>query len=240
MKEIEGFVLQSIDYKDNHKILYLYSALGHHTLLAYNVKKMNNIQRFLSQRGSLIQYKIPEKPMAPLKDGELINAYDTIKEDPIAYTRMLHILELVRHVIDDHSNHEKMFHFIKKIFNHMNRQLDSELYQYIFELKLLHFIGYGLNFKACSICGKKTNLVFHPSSGGVICKQHVKDFSVSYPYDIYELLAHLYYIDVDHASPRNLTHKQRIQIKEIITLLYDEFVGFHTKSSKILEQMQKI
>ncbi len=240
MEETKGLVLQSLDYKDNHKILYLYTAVGHQTLLAYGVKKMNNIQRFLSQRGSLIQYKTPKKPMDSLCDGELLNGYDSIKEDPTTYTRMLHILELVRHVIDDHSNHPKMFQFLVKIFDQMNQLKDAELYQYIFELKLLHFIGYGLNFKQCNICGNNKDLVFHPSSGGVICRHHIKDFSVTYPYDTYESLAHLYFIDISQDTPRQLSSTERSHISDIIALLYDEFVGYQTKSSKILQQMKKI
>ena len=38
-----AFVLQSIDYKDNHKILYTYTKDGQQSILAYNVKKLKNI-----------------------------------------------------------------------------------------------------------------------------------------------------------------------------------------------------
>ncbi|MCF7925483.1 MAG: DNA repair protein RecO [Candidatus Izimaplasma sp.] len=240
MAETEGFVLQSIDYKEDHKILYLYTEQGHQTVIAYRVKKMNNIQRFLSQRGSLIRFKRPQKELDALQDGTLINAYETIKQDPIAYTRLLHILELVRHVIDDHSNHHKMFHFLTKLFDQMNQSSDTEIYQFIFELKLLHFIGYGLNFKQCNICQSTNNLVFHPSSGGVICPKHIKDLSDTYRYDIYEVLAHYYYIDISQDTPRQIPNTKRLKIAHIIDMLYDEFVGYKTKSSQILKQMKKI
>lgn len=234
-----AFVLQSIDYKDNHKILYTYTKDGQQSILAYNVKKLKNRSRYLSQRGNLIQYSSPKKELASLKDGQLVNEYENIKLDPIKYATQLHILELVRHVIDDASNHEKMFNFLSKIFDLMNQGFDEETLAFIFELKLLYFVGYGLNFKACSICFKTEDLVFHVNSGGLICKDHIKDLSRSYQGDVIDDLKRLYFIDIlTDSFPLIEGHKKHL-IRQIIDELYEEFISYHTKSSQILKQLKK-
>lgn len=237
--DLEAFVVQSLEYKDHHKILYTYTPKGHQSVLAYHVKKMKSLSRHLSQRGNLIQYSAPKKELGALKDASLINEYETLKNDPIKYTYMLHILELVRHVIDDGADHEKMFSFLKKIFKFMNSGRDCEFYTFIFELKLLYFIGYGLNLNHCVRCEKQDNLVFHPSSGGLTCPHHVKDLSRTYTMDIALKVKHLYQMDVSKESPFDISPRERLMIRRLIDDLYEEFVSYKTKSSQILKQFKK-
>jgi DNA repair protein RecO (recombination protein O) len=54
----KAFVLNSLDYKDSSRILYLYTEKGHISVIAHGVKKLNSINRFLSQNGNLIKLSI--------------------------------------------------------------------------------------------------------------------------------------------------------------------------------------
>lgn len=239
MAQIEAIVLNSIEYKDSSKILNLYTKLGHKSVLAHGVKKHNNINRFLSQNCTRIKLELSDKKLPSLKDGELLDEYENIKKDVYTYSYMNHIMELVNYTINSDSNHEKMFHFLTRLLTLVNDGFDADVASFIFELKLLHFIGYGLNFRGCNICDENENLVFHISSGGVICNHHLDADIHTYGPDIYGILQTLYYHDIDKEFAITLTDTDRIIIRHILDVLYDEFVSFHTKSMKIIKQIEK-
>ena len=239
MALIEAIVLHSIEYKDSSKILNLYTKEGHKSVLAHGVKKHNNINRFLSQNCTRIKLDISDKKLPSLKDGELLDEYENIKKDVYTYSYMNHILELVNHTISSDSDHQKMYHFLTRLLTLVNQGFDADIASFIFELKLLHFIGYGLNFKGCSICDKNENLVFHVSSGGIICKHHLDADIHTYGEEVYQLLQALYYLDIDQECTITFLDTDRIIIRHILDILFDEFVSFHTKSMKIIKQIEK-
>ena len=148
MEMNEAIVLRSLDYKDSSKILYLYTEKGLTSVIAHGVKKMNSQFRVLSQAGNLISLSMSQSKFPSLKDGVLINEFETLRKDLFAFTYVSHILELINNTIPEDSNHLKMFLFLKKIFFKMNDGIDPETLSFIFELKLLYFLGYGFNFSA--------------------------------------------------------------------------------------------
>ena len=97
--------------------------------------------------GTVVNVELTNAALPSLREAELISDYPIVKQDIIAYTYMNHIMELVKSAISDDLNHEKMFQFLEKLFKKMNEGTDSATLSFIFELKLLHFVGYGLNFK---------------------------------------------------------------------------------------------
>ena len=238
MDFIEGIVLKSLDYKDSSKILYLYTDKGLLSVIAHGVKKMNSINRFLSQNGNLIKFTHSSGKFPSLKEGELVNDFPVIKEDIIAYTYMNHIMELVNNTISEDLDHSKMFSFLNRLFLLFNEKYDSEILSFIFELKLLFFLGYGLNFKKCNVCDDNINLVFCVDSGGLICKEHLSFNQESFDSDIYNILRELYYIDINKYKELKITDNQKVIIRHIVDLLFDQYVSFSTKSRKILLQLQ--
>jgi len=235
----KAFVLNSLDYKDNSRILYLYTEKGHISVIAHGVKKLNSINRFLSQNGTLIKLSISNSKFPSLKEGSLINEYEEIKKDIYKYTYMNHIMELVRSVISDDLNHPKMFQFLEKLFLKLNENDPPDMLSFIFELKLLHFIGYGLNFTKCSICDDNENLTFSPTNGGLVCAKHLNFKNLSYDSDTYMLLKTLYIIDITKQDIPEITNALKVIIRNVIDVLYDEFVSFKTKSRKIIKQIEK-
>lgn len=234
----KAIVLNSIDYKDNSKILYLYTEEGHKSVIAHGVKKLNNINRFLSQNGNVISLSLTNGKFPSLKEGHLLNDYENIKKDIYQYTYMNHIMELVKNVVSDDLNHSKMFFFLEKIFSKMNQGYQSNILSYIFELKLLHFVGYGLNFKGCNLCTDNEVLVFNPSSGGLVCKKHLNFNDPAYDKDIYQILYQLYVIDIERDELPEIDKPTMRIIRSIIDLLYDEFISYNTRSKEILKQIE--
>ena len=235
----KAFVLHSMDYKDSSKILYLYSEKGHFSVIAHRVKKLDSINRFLSQNGTMIQLTTSKGSFPSLVEGKLLKEYNKIKQDIYKYSYMNHIMELVRNVVSDDLDHSRMFQFLDKIFTLMNDTDQPDILSFIFELKLLYFIGYGLNFKHCQVCNDNENLVFHVSSGGLTCLKHLKYGDMSFTSDIYNILKHLYYIDVSKDPLPQIEPQIKPIIRNIIDMIYDEFISFKTKSREIIRQIEK-
>ncbi len=239
MDFLEAIVLKSLDYKDSSKILYLYSKNGLQSVIAHGVKKMNSINRFLSQNGNLINITFSKGSFPSLKEGELVNDFPEIKKDILAYSYLNHIMELVNNTISEDSDHPKMFNFLKRLFILFNEKQDPEILCFIFELKLLYFLGYGLNFKQCNVCSKTKDLVFSIDNGGLICAEHLSINQQSYDSNVYLLLSKMYYIDINDYENFELSKNKRVIIRHIIDQLFDQYVSFKTKSRNILQQLQK-
>jgi DNA repair protein RecO (recombination protein O) len=142
-------------------------------------------------------------------------------------------------VISDDLNHPKMFQFLEKLFSKLNQNEAPDILSFIFELKLLHFIGYGLNFTKCSICDDNENLRFSSTNGGLVCTKHLNFKDISYDADVYQILKILYYIDINKQNLPEIPNSLKAIIRNIIDMLYDEFVSFKTKSRKIIKQIEK-
>jgi len=239
MAVMEAIVLNSIQYKDSSKILNLYTENGHKSVIAHGVKKLNSKNRFLSQNCTIISLNISDKKLPSLGEGELVNEFPNIKKDIYKYSYMSHILELVKNTISDESDHLKMYSFLKRLLQLVDNGFSADTASFIFELKLLHFLGYGLNFRMCNVCGKTENLEFHISSGGLTCREHLDENIHTYGSDVYLVLKALYYLDINKPITLEIDKTSKIIVRHIIDVLFDEFISFNTKSMKIIKQIEK-
>lgn len=235
----EAIVLRSLDYKDSSKILYLYTDEGLKSVIAHSVKKMNSINRFLSQNGNLIRLNYTNSDFPSLKEGELVNDYPNVKKDLISYTYMNHIMELVGNTIPKDSDHIKLYSFVKKLFLLFDEGIDPEVLSFIFELKLLYFLGYGLNFKEYNVCSSKEDLVFSVEHGGLVCKDHLTINQFSYDALVYVNIMKLYVIDISKTEIPVLEQNDKVILRHIIDVLYQDYVSYKTKSRGIIKQIMK-
>ncbi len=236
---IEAIVCKSLDYKDSSKILYLYTEKGTMSIIARGVKKLQSINRFLSQVPNIIKFTPTRGDFPSLKEGELVKEFPNIQLDIESYTFTSHVLELVSATIDEENDHPKMFKFLKKLLTLFDQQFDPEILSFIFELKLLHFLGYGLRFKGCNICEENLNLVYSIRSGGLICRKHLEPFEEHFDSEIYSKIKDLYYMDISNLTVVELSRNQRIMIRHILDVTYSDFISYQSKSRSIIKQIKK-
>lgn len=236
---IEAIVCRSLDYKDSSKILYLYTESGTKSVVARGVKKLKSINRFLSQVPNVILYEPTKGSFPTLKEGELKEEFPNIELDIESYTFVSHILELTVSVIDEENDHVKMFDFLKRLLRLFNKQFDPEILSFIFELKLLHFLGYGLRFNQCSICGETDFLVYSIRYGGVVCKKHLEPLEEHFDEVIYQKIKQLYYMDINQLKTVEISRNERIMIRHILDITYSDYISFQSKSRSIIKQIKK-
>ena len=238
MEFTKAIVCKVLDYKDSSKILYLYTDKGNISVIARGVKKLNSLSRNLSQVGNYIRFINSKTKLPSLKEGELINDFPNVKLDLEAYAFVSHILELINATVDEHNDHIKMFDFLVRILNLFNQELDPEILSFIFELKLLYFLGYGINFKKSEDCDE-SEMVYSISDGGLICRSQITPNRGFYEEDIYNVIKYLYYVDINTYKEFDLPQNERIMVRHIIDTTYEEFIGYHSKSRSILKQIKK-
>jgi DNA repair protein RecO (recombination protein O) len=235
---MDAFVLKTLDYKDAHKLVYFYTLEGLKSAIAYQTKKMTSRTRYILQPLTRVDVTFSTGKIPSVKEVELLDDYQNIKDDLISYTYASHILELIYGTVNEDDDHQKMFSFLSRLLLLMKNQ-DASTITMIFELKLLHFIGYGLQFKQCQICGNTEDLVFHPSSGGVTCSSHIEGLDMIASKEETAILKQLYYLNIDTDKLPSIEPHTKQKLRFIIDILYDEFVGYKTKSSKIIKQLEK-
>ncbi len=236
---IEAIVCRSLDYKDSSKILYLYTESGTMSVIARGVKKLKSINRFLSQVPNVILFDKTKGQFPTLKEGELKQEFPNIELDIESFTFVSHILELTVNVIDQENDHPKMYDFLKRLLSKFNEGFDPEILSFIFELKLLHFLGNGIRFKSCSICDENRNLVYSIRYGGVVCKRHLEPLEEHFDEAIYQKIFSLYYMDINHFKQPDLSKNERIMIRHIIDTTYTDYISYRTKSRGIIKQIKK-
>jgi DNA repair protein RecO (recombination protein O) len=235
---MDAFVLKTLDYKDAHKLVYFYTLEGLKSAIAYQTKKMTSRSRYILQPLTRVDVTFSTGKIPSVKEVELSDDYQNIKDDLISYTYATHILELIYGTVNEDDDHQKMFSFLSRLLVLMKHH-DASIVSMIFELKLLHFIGYGLQFKQCQVCGNKDDLVFHPISGGVTCLSHIDALDMIANKEETAILKQLYYIDINVDTVPLIESHINQKLRFIIEILYDEFVGYKTKSSKIMKQLEK-
>jgi len=235
---MEAYVLKTLDYKDAHKLVYFYTLEGIKSAIAYQTKKMTSRTRYILQPLTKVDITLTSGKLPSVKEVDLLDDYQKIKDDLVAYTYASHILELVYGTIHSEDDHAKMFSFLDRLFSMMKLENPSTM-SMIFELKLLHFIGYGLQFKRCQVCGETAHLFFHPSSGGVSCAEHIRGLDIVGDEAETNVLKTLYYIDINQDVIPTFDQKTKAKLRVLLEMLYEEFVGYKTKSLKIIKQIEK-
>ncbi len=229
-----GHVLRTIDYKDNSKLLYVYTNEGIKSMIARGVKKMQSPLSHLAQSSNLINMTLSQAKLPTLKEAALIDYYPEIKNDLIKTTIMDVINELIYYNVGDNDNHEKMLAFIQKVakaIEQTNTPLEVLL---IFELKFLYFTGYAVPLKHCHVCQGREDLAFDLYEGALVCPTHKEINHQYYGKEIYKPMQYYYYVDILQFKALELEHKTMKQLFDITTALCSMHLGFTSKAKKIL------
>lgn len=145
MNRLEGIVYKSTPYRENGKLLNVYTKEGKITLHARGSQKLNSPYLVMSQYLTKISFlKTNYKSFYSLREAKLVNEYLNIKSDYHLMKSVSLMLELINRVLIDDNYHSK-------VYNILNDSLNSpylEEASLSFSLKLLYFLGVGPNLEA--------------------------------------------------------------------------------------------
>lgn len=242
LTEVEGIILNVIPFKETSKIINVYTkeygVIGIICKGAMGIKsKVRASTEKLSYGVFNIYYK--KDKLSTLVSVDIINPLKRIKSDILLISYATYLSDLVYQVLKQTNNKRIYDDFINTLLK-IEDGLNPLVLSNILEVKLLDYLGVGLNLTSCIICNNKKEIVTLSSEkGGLICKNCYKGERII-PISIVKIL-NMYYL-VEIKSINNINIKDNI-IKEInlfLTSYYDDYTGLYLKSKDFLKTIQKL
>lgn len=238
----EGIVVGETNYSESSKILKIltkdYGLISVISKGCRNLKsKLRGVSSKLIYADFHISYK--DKGISTLIGADVKNTLRTIFQsiDKISYVSYL--LDLTTQVYK-HSENTEIYSLLISIINKINDGYDEEILTYIYELKLLDYLGIKPNIDECSICGNKKNIVTISSkNGGFICQECYKDDKI-YSSKAIQLIRMFYYVEVSKISKLDINDEIKKELNEFITEYYDTYSGLFLKSRNFLKNLTKV
>lgn len=212
MNDLEGIIFKTQSYTESSRLLHTYTKKGKTALLARGAQNMNNKDRILAQYLTRISFKYTKfRGFMPLYNGVIINDYNDIKSDYNKVKEASLILELLDKTTFADEDHEKIYVNAIKALNHKDI-LTSSL---SFAVKLLYYLGFGINLKGDGRKVKGINI----SLGSIVYSEENETVDLSYNDTV--LLLKLTYTDIDNLE--SFDKEFLTNIKKFLYLYY----GYH-------------
>lgn len=168
MDEIKGLVLDSIDYKEKSKIVYLYTPLGHDSVKANRCKdtKMGLIA-FTTTLNEVSYIKTASKFPSLIEYSLTRTNYSLT--DSIEVMKSISIMMYVIKNIPNDSDHKRAYDFIISMLHQITSENHKKVLC-IFMIKMLYIFGVNPQLRKCVHCGCSEPEVFSISQGGGLCR----------------------------------------------------------------------
>ncbi|ERJ13819.1 DNA repair protein RecO [Haloplasma contractile] len=241
---IEGIILKSSDYQEKSKIVQVYTL--EHGLIGLLVKGANSYKsrQFASTQpithaSFSIRYN---KGLSTCYASEALHSYSKIKLDFNKSIYVYHLFELLLKGLDQHLATGYLFNLLTAILEGINDAKDEvsiQLYVYMFELKLLYFLGVAPILDRCVSCQTQKEIIsFDIDMGGLVCKHCLDHRSRYFSVATIKMIRYLYMNEPEVITDL-VEDTQEIVLQELRILLnefYQNHLGIFTKSLKMLNK----
>lgn len=239
LKQIEGFVIQEIPYKETSKIINIltkeYGIVG---IICKGAKSMKSALRAVTTKYTygIFNVYFKEDKLSTLISVDILNDLTTIKTDLTLISYTTFITELVTQVVKQSVDEELYDIFINTILK-LNEGLDPLILTNILEIKMLDYLGVSLNLDSCNKCGDKTNIVtIDGDIGGYVCK-HCLTNELIVTSNTIKMLRMYYYVDIKSITDLKISNQTKNEINNFLSRYYDRYTGLYLKSKNFLEKI---
>ena len=238
----EGIILTDTPYGENSKIVNIYTKeKGLIGVMCNNVKSMKNPLRTKTLKFTygIFHINYNEKKLSKLVDVDILDNLKEIRTDIEKISYLNYLADLTYQVIkqnDEPAIFDIFINTIKKI----NEGKDPGILTNILELKLLDYLGVGLNLDSCIKCGNKHNIVtLDPDEGGYICQNCYTNEKIISPKAI-KLIRMYYLIEIPTISDINIKKDVANEINYFLDKYYERYTGLYLKSKDFLKKISKL
>jgi len=184
-----------------------------------------------------IYYK--KDKLSTLVSIDVINPLKKIKEDILLISYASYLTDLVSQILkqtNDKNIYDDYINGLLKIEEGLNPVVITN----ILEVKLLDYLGVGLNITSCIMCGNKKEIVTLSSEkGGLICKNCYTNERIV-PISIVKILNMYYLVDIKSINKLAIKEDVISEINKFLTSYYDDYTGLYLKSKDFLKTIQKL
>ena len=242
IKEVSGFIISEVPYGDTSKIINIFTNEGIIGCIAKGAKSLKSNLRVCTTKytyGNFI-IKYNENKLSILKEASFINELINIKNDLLLISYLSYLVELTNQVIKQTTNYNELYKIFISTILKLNDKLNPKVLTNIYELKVLDYLGVGINFNCCAKCGSKTGIVtIDGDIGGYVCSKCYKNEFI-YDDKTIKMLRIYYLIEIDSISDLKISDKVINNIDKFINVYYDRYTGLYLQSKKFLNDINKI
>ena len=184
--------------------------------------------------GDLIYFERVGKDLHSINSFDIIESFQTLREDLLKMANCFYIAELIQHVASESEADPDTFDLMLNTMSLIESSNDIELIVRAFEIKLLERMGLNPRLDSCIICSCEINdesPKFSIQSGGVICAKCSR--SGHYAFNIslssLELMRKMADISLEVIPSLNLSEFNRQEIKKILS----GFISYHVDAKNL-------
>ncbi len=242
LEKVEGIVLKETPYGDTSKIINVltkeYGIIGLMCKGAKSVKSpLRSVTLKLSYGTFNIYYK--KDKLSTLVSVDIINEFKNIRSDIYKVSYASYITDLVSQVLKGVKEDNIYNDYINTLLK-MEEGLDPLILTNILEVKLLDYLGVGINVTSCISCGNKKEIVTLSSErGGLLCKNCYKGERIM-PLSIIKVINMYYLVDIKSISKLDIKDNIKKEINNFLTNYYDDYTGLYLKSKDFLKTIEKL
>lgn len=239
IEEINGIIIQEVDYGESSKILTVLSKEhGIISLISKGCKNLKSPLRSVSQKMiyGVFQIYYKENKLSILSDVDVINDFKNIKKDIYKISAASYLIDLTNQVVKE--SKKNVFEILINALLKIEENFDFKALISIVELKYLDNLGVLPILDSCAICGNKTSIItISGNSGGYLCKNcRTNELIVSDK--TIKLIRMFYYVDISKIENLNISEEIEKEIDNFLTEYYEKYTGLYLKSKDFLRRIE--
>ena len=242
VEKLEGIILSSQDYKENSKIINIFTKkYGIISAIAKGCKSLKSNLRSCTDKLTYgyfhIYYK--QNKLSILSAVDIIDNFKLIKKDINKIVFSTYLLDLASQVTKQ-NNKQDIYDILINGLIKINENYDPLVIMNIIELKYLDYLGVMPVIDACCKCGKTTSICTLSSyAGGYLCNSCRTNEKIVSDKTI-KLLRMFYYIDISKISKIEISKEAKNEINKFLDEYYDRYTGLYLKSKNFLGTLEKL
>ena len=237
IREFEGIIVSETAYGESSKIInVLTKDAGIIGIMAKGAKKLKSALRSSTEKFTLGIFNVyyHENKLSTLIAVDIIDPLRNIKTDIVKIGYLTYISELAYQTARQNSD-DRIYSILKSTILKIESGLDPMIMTNILELKMLDYLGVGIDLDKCIKCGNSTDIItINGDSGGYLCKD-CRTNEIIYDEKTIKMFRLYYYVDIDSITDSKISGGVVENINHILTDYYDRFTGLYLKSKEFLK-----
>lgn len=235
MDEVEGIIVNEIDYRDKSKIISVLTNKGLIGMIAKGCKSPKSMLRSCTDKLTYGKFyiKYKENKLSILNNFDSYSNFKNIKSDFNKLGFTMYLLNLSYQVAKENFNENIYYNLVdalKKIDDGINPLVMTN----ILELKFLTFLGVEPILDRCSICMNQNNIIgLSTSKCGLVCSNCFQN-DMLVDEKVIKLIRLYYYIDIKKIDSFNVDKKFVNDINRFIDDYYEKYTGLYLNGKKIV------
>ncbi len=235
---VNALVIKSIDYKDNDKILTLFSLeRGKITAGIKGVKKSGAKLKFASEPFAFCEFVLAEKQGRYTVIGaDYIDSFYNLRLDLLKYYASSVVLETLNLLTNENEPSPELFSLSLSAIKSLNYQGGELKVLSGYLLKLIEIAGYGLQSLSCQGCDEKIDgrVFFLPKYAEFYCSSCKVDGVMEITSETYNALLKINGKSLPEISATELSRSSEIKLLKFLLFYIQAKTEFTVKSGTAL------